>query len=197
MIRHPLIERERARYTFPWRWDPARYPPAYLRAGLAEGDVQRAVLDRLLAGGHFAVPVDSGAKHLRGRAAGALRRAGVANPDAVLFGRTGAGLAGLADVVGCTKHGRMLAIECKRPAHYVVSPKTGALVLAKNGAPGEATDQQLRFLDECHRRGGIAGVVWAVRDLEELLAEPRLAEEDVWEPAQPDHTGKDLEKGPA
>lgn len=153
--------------TFLHLWDANRYPLAYLRQGLDEAAVQRMVQAKLRALGAFVLTVDSGARLLRGRVMGAARRAGLP-PDAVLFtpGRTGAGVSGLADLIGCDMHGRMVAIEVKRPAHLVVSSKTGKLIQQRPaGAP---TPQQLGFLQEVHRRGGIAGVVWSPQDLDQV-----------------------------
>lgn len=148
-------------------WDQERYPGAYLRQGLDEAAVQRMVQAKLRALGAFVLAVDAGARLMRGRVMGAARRAGLA-PDAVLFtpGRTGVGVAGLADLVGCDAHGRMVAIEVKRPAHLVVSPKTGKLIQSRPA--GQPTEAQLAFLLEVHRRGGIAGVVWSPADVDQV-----------------------------
>jgi hypothetical protein len=113
------------------------------------------------------VPVDAGAKKLRGRAVGALRRAGVARPEAALAGATGAGIAGLADVVGTLKGGRSVYVEVKAPAWLGPSRRTGRMVQKR--AAGEPTPEQLAFLLDAVRKGAVAGVAWSMRDVVELL----------------------------
>lgn len=113
--------------TYPFRhaFDATRYPPAYLRLGIREEHVQAATLAALRGRGALVFPVDSGAKLLRGRAVGALRRAGVGQPEAVLYGATGAGFHGLADLVGILPGGRALFVEVKAPAWLAPSRRTG------------------------------------------------------------------------
>jgi hypothetical protein len=146
-------------------FERARYAAAYLLEGPTEAVVQARVLQALAARRILAWPVDAGAARLRGRAALALRWAGV-DPKA-LHGTSSGGIAGLADVVGILPGGRALFVEVKRPACYRTSPKTGRLILRH--AAGEATDAQLLFLERAHRQGAVAGLTWGPTDLAPLL----------------------------
>lgn len=145
----------------------SRYPPGYLRSGISEAQVQDAAIAALRARKALVYPVDAGAKVLRGRAVGALRARGVRNPEAMLAGRTGAGVAGLADLIGVLPGGRALFVEVKAPAWLAPSPKTGRLIQKR--AAGEPTDAQLSFLEEAWYRGAVAGVVWSALDLDALV----------------------------
>ena len=142
-------------------WDRHRYTRAYLSLPRGEVHVQAAVLARLQALKAFAFPVDSGAKKLRGRAIGALRRYGAVKPEALLKGSTGAGLAGLADVVFVWRNGRAGFLEVKRPA-LIVDGKVQMVA-------GHATEEQLTFLRNAHRAGAITGVVWSAPDVDLVL----------------------------
>jgi hypothetical protein len=62
------------------------------------------------------------------------------------------GLKGVSDILGVLEGGRLLAVECKAPQ-------------------GKVTPDQEWFLAEVIRRGGLAGVVRCIADLEKLLAE--------------------------
>jgi hypothetical protein len=171
--------------TFPHEWDQARYSESYLRLGSLHDAVVARCLTWIRVHHHFALEVDVGAKLLRGRAAGALRRAGVAKPSAVLFGRTGAGMAGLVDLVGVAENGRAIFVEVKAPAWLVPSKKTGRLVQKR--AADVPTTQQMAFLREVHRRGAYAGVAWHERDLDGIFgvtpkqAQPMAVATKGWE----------------
>lgn len=154
-------------YPFVHAFESARYPPGYLRLGVSEAQVQTAVIAALQVRRALVFPVDAGARMLRGRAVGALRRAGARHPEALLAGRTGAGVRGLADLIGILPGGRALFVEVKAPAWMVGSPATGRLVQKR--AAGAPTDEQLAFLAHVHRQGGVAGVVWSARDLDAIL----------------------------
>jgi hypothetical protein len=147
-------------------FDPARYPPGYLRQGLSEAKAQELMLQLLELRKILAVPVDAGARNLRGRAVGALRARGVRNPEALLAGRTGTA-AGVVDIIGALPGGCALFIEMKRPAYYAPSAKTGRLVQVH--AAGAPTEEQLRFLTAAHQQGAVAGVAWGPTDLDEIL----------------------------
>ena len=154
-------------YTFPWAWDAGRYQPTYLRLARTEASVQLAILDFLNHRHVLAWATDSGAKTLRGRAVGALRRAGHKDPNAALVGRTGAAHAGHPDIIGLAcwpKHpGRMVAIEVKKPAHIIA----GRIA----SPPGLPTAAQLAFLDRVYRAGGVVGVAWSVDDAAIILGQ--------------------------
>ena len=161
-------------------FDASRYPEVWLRAGLDEGRVQALLLQHLRGHGCWVWPVDVGAAALQGRAAGALRRAGVRRPEALLRGRAPGGVAGLPDIHGIAPGGRPLYVEVKRPQHLVPSAKTGRLI--QRHPAGEPTREQLAFLLEARRRGALAGVAWGPQDLAEILNPPgviRVDEHDV------------------
>lgn len=173
-----------AGFAFPHTWDASRYPEAYLRFGLLHEAVVARCLAWLRARGHFAVEVDVGAKRLRGRAAMALRFAGVRKPAALLYGSTGGSSAGIVDLVGIAQDGRGIFVEVKSPAWLVPSKKTGRLVQKR--AADVATSQQLAFLAEVHRRGAYAGVAWSEIDLAPIFGVgPKVATSatrtDAWE----------------
>jgi hypothetical protein len=64
------------------------------------------------------------------------------------------GFPGCADIIGILDDGRWLAIEVKSPT-------------------GQATLDQLRFLAEIAKRGGLAFIARSVEDVERELAKPR------------------------
>lgn len=151
-------------------FDPSRYPEVWLRSGLDEARVQALLLAHLRARGCWCWTVDVGARALQGRAAGALRRAGVRRPEGLLRGRAPGGEAGLPDIHGIAPGGVPLYVEVKRPAHLVVSPKTGRLIQARPA--GEPTPQQLAFLAKARSLGALAGVAWGPQDLNAILCPP-------------------------
>lgn len=148
-------------------FDRSRYPEAWLRLGPTERQVQAQVLAHLRGQGCWCWSVDVGAAALQGRAAGALRRAGVRRPEALLRGRAPGGEPGLPDVHGLTRDGRPIFVEVKRPAHLVVSPATGRLI--QRHEAGAPTPEQLAFLAKARSKGALAGVAWGPTDLEEIL----------------------------
>lgn len=154
-------------YDFPHEFDASRYATAYLRTGISEAQVQVATLAALRARRALVFPIDAGARLLRGRAVGALRRAGARQPERHLVGLTGAGVAGLADLVGILPGGRALFVEVKAPAWLAPSPSTGRLIQKR--AAGEPSEAQLRFLADARRWGAAVGVVWSARDLDTIL----------------------------
>jgi hypothetical protein len=153
-------------YLFITAFDRARYPTAYLLQGWPEIAVQNQALGILRQLGAFVEAVDVGAAKLRGRAVGALRRAGVCDPDRLLVGRA-AGRKGVVDIIGCLDGGQALFIEVKKPAKYATSPATGKLIIEDKA--GEPTDEQLEFLYQAHLRGAAAGIIWAPFDVHALL----------------------------
>jgi hypothetical protein len=152
-------------------FDRSRYPVDYLRAGYSEENIQPLIVARLRQLRCWVHVVDAGAKTLRGRAFGALRRAG-ASTVAVQYGSAGSD-ATIPDLIGIAPDGRPLFIECKRPEHLARSPKTGALVQKRPA--GEPTERQVSFLLEAERRGAVAGVAWAALDCDAILAASRRA----------------------
>lgn len=154
---------------YPHEFIEDRYSPAYLLGCIPEQDVQAAILDLLYALRIFAMPVDAGAKTLRGRAARALRQAGA--DGRILAGAVGAGGEGFPDIIG-TLHpgGRSLFIEVKRPKWAGISSRTGKLITLQG--PGLPTRPQLAFLDAAHRAGALVGVAWSVDDVRRILEGP-------------------------
>ena len=57
---------------------------------------------------------------------------------------------GVADILGITTDGRLLALEVKRPG-------------------GKPSVEQVRFLAHVNRLGGVAGIVRSISDVKELL----------------------------
>lgn len=155
-----------AELPFPWKWDRSRYPDVLLLSHLSEATVQAQVLRGLHELGIAAWPVDVGGKTVRGRAFGALKRAGVKDATSVLrpsHPGGGDGTPGFVDVPGVLPGGRALFLEVKAPAWYSLSrARPGALV--KDRDAGEPSDAQLDFLWEAHCHGAVVGLVWSLRD---------------------------------
>ncbi|MBK8467947.1 MAG: hypothetical protein IPL32_19205 [Chloracidobacterium sp.] len=172
----PRLKSRVTEYPFLWRFDPDRYATAYLCSRIHEAQVVAWLLDALRRGwGAKAWPVDVGAKTLRGRAVGALRRRGVARPEQLLHGTTGAGMAGLPDIQAILPGGQAVLVEAKAPAWLKASGKTGRMILDR--AAGAPDPTQLAFLTDAHAHGALVGCAWAVTDLFEILGPPprRLA----------------------
>lgn len=155
-------------YPFRTEFDPGRYPLPYLLQGWPEIAVQNQALGIAKMRGHFLVAVDAGAAPLRGRAIGAMRRAGVAHPERLLAGRTGT-RKGVVDLVGCLKTGRAVFVEVKAPARYEPSPATRKPIVAERA--GEPTEEQLDFLAAAHEHGALVGLIWSPNDMLDLLVE--------------------------
>jgi hypothetical protein len=150
-------------------FDRGRYPAAYLRRGYSEANVQLVVIARLRQLGCWVHVVDVGADKLRRQAAGALRRAGV--KGAAIVGRTGMA-AGIPDLVGIAPDGRPLFVEVKRP-EWLRAGARGRTVQEREA--GEPTDAQRTFLLEAERRGAVAGIAWAVCDVDKIVFGARRA----------------------
>lgn len=162
--------------SYLWRWDRDRYKSSWLCLRPTEAQVQEATIMRLSLLGIPAAVVDAGAKKLRGRAIGALRRQGLDSrvASALLRGDTGI-LTGLVDIVGTIPPkvhrlafpwGIPLFLEMKAPEHLEPSPRGGFRQVDPAGAP---TPDQLAFLDAMHGAGACVGVLWSVDDLREVL----------------------------
>jgi hypothetical protein len=87
--------------------------------------------------------------HLRGIFAWRNHTTGIWDPTRRRF-RANAGLRGVADVLGVLPGGRFLAVECKGPR-------------------GRLTEEQVAFLDNVVKAGGVALVVKDVKELEREL----------------------------
>lgn len=169
------------------KFDPLRYSRFYRLSCVSESQVQSDVVGALQIMGIPAAVVDAGAAKLRGRAIGALNRAGASRAviQAVNKGKTGAGVAGLTDVVGCLPGGRALFLEIKAPQWLMVSPKTKKLVQKRPA--GEPKPAQLSFMDTMAEAGALVGVVWALCDLTEILEGQNVPLETIKNPPSMGH----------
>lgn len=150
-------------YPFVHAFDPARYSPAYLRRGPLEAEVQGVCILRLQTRWRARVTViDVGERRMRGRL---VRQFGL-SPKA-LVGLGGANERGIVDLAVTFPGGLAGWFECKSPAWYVTSRKTGRLIQRR--AAGEPTDEQLAFLLAQARLGAVAGLLWAAEDLDALI----------------------------
>jgi hypothetical protein len=156
-------------HPFPHRFDPSRYSDYYLLSRLSEAEVQAEVVKALRELRVTCWPVDVGSKNVRGRACGALRRAGVINPASLLRAKhPGAsdGALGFADVPGVLPGGRALFLEVKAPRWLKFGTRKVLVIDREEGLP---TPEQLRFLAEAHMAGAVVGVVWSARDAVEIV----------------------------
>lgn len=162
-------------YPFPHEFHREAYSDFYLLSCLSEAVVQAQIKEALEKMGLLAWVVDVGAKKVRGRACGALRKAGVANPAQVLRAKhPGASDApqGFPDIHGLIPT-RLSAtgilvpfyIEVKRPLWL----KFGKRGLAVDQQPGKPTPEQLAFLLSAHLVGACCGVAWSVADSNKIL----------------------------
>lgn len=127
-------------------FDRTRYPWLFLAFPHDEDEVQRDVLQLLELRDMAPWSVDVGGKALRGKTRS----------------RGAAGTKGIPDVFGYTPAGRLIAIECKRPAWLHASGR----VLREAGKP---TPEQLHWLDKLRSRGALCCIAWSVDDVIELL----------------------------
>lgn len=148
-------------YPFPHTFEPSRYAPAYLRSGILETQVQERCIARLVTRWRARVTViDAGDKRFRGR----LIRRGV-DPRALVG--SGGDERGIVDLAVTFPGGLAGWFEVKRPARYVVSPRTGRLI--QRSEAGAPTPEQLTFLAAQARLGAVAGVLWSELDLDALI----------------------------
>ncbi len=160
-------------YPFLHEFDRARYSPGYLRSGVLEAQVQDAVVAALSQRWRARVTViDSGDRRLRGRMARMLSTRGV-NPNLAVKGIGGTMERGILDLAVTFPGGRAGWFECKKPARYVVSPKTGRLI--QRSEAGTPTPEQLAFLLAQYGLGAIVGVLWSPSDIETAIAAPGVA----------------------
>jgi hypothetical protein len=148
-------------------WDSSRYLRSQLLSGLGEEAVVQEILEwawvkhRLVG-----VVIDAGAKKLRGRAAGALTRAGAGKAAIAKMnaGQTGAGCSGLSDIVFHLKpSGRAIWVEVKRRAWHRVD----GTVQRPHGRP---TLEQVAFLEARASEGCLVTCAWGWQDLDDLLS---------------------------
>ena len=159
-----------ADYQFLHRYERSRYPLGWLTSGVDEDVVVQAVINRCRSLGAEVAVVDSGAKQLRGRAVGALMRAGRRDLlKHVNRGTTGVGESGLSDLIGTLPGGQALYLEVKRPEHLEPGVRARWRILREHGQP---TDEQLRFLNRMWTAGACCGVVWSPDDAERVIRAP-------------------------
>jgi len=127
----PSVSEPNPRYPFLHTWDPARYRRSMLLGKVSEAFAQDEGVERLKTLGVFVKVVEAGGKNLRGRATGALARAGQSRGAIAkaLAGRTDA-QKGFPDTFGILL-GRPWFIEWKRPAWHDGHGK----ILRSAGAP--------------------------------------------------------------
>lgn len=140
-------------------FDRRRYGDNILKFYTTEAEVQEAILGALTYLRVKAFPVDAGAKALRGRAVGALKRAGLSAE--ALKGRTGI-QAGVSDVIGTLPGGRALYIEVKVPCRLDSSGHVAT-------AAGRPTKEQVDFLEMMQAQGAVCGVCWSAVDAIDLV----------------------------
>jgi hypothetical protein len=154
---------------YPRQFDRALYSDAYLLGHASEQQVQRAILDLLVARRIPAIAVDAGAAKLRGAFFRAVRGSGmISNEQAakMIAQPRGAAYAGLSDIVGTLRGGRALFIECKQPAWLRIG-RGNALRVERDA--GEPTGEQLAFLDSMCEAGALCMVAWSPDDVERAL----------------------------
>lgn len=145
-------------YPFLWRYERARYSPAYLRSGPSEEEVQAAIVEALRFRWRAVVTeLDVGDKRLRGR----LGRLGLDRRIVSMAG--GGNRKGIVDLAVTFPGGRAGWFEVKKPEFCVVSKSSGLLVQRRPA--GEASDEQLTFLLAQAEAGAVVGTLWAVEDL--------------------------------
>jgi hypothetical protein len=160
-------------YPFRWQWDRKRYPAPWLCTRPTEDAVEQQILALLAAKYVRAWKTDAAAKVLRGRARGALHRAGASREDMkiVFAGQAGAVGTGKSDITGVMPGGRALFIEVKQPEWLEPNRATGQLIQVKGRNAGTPTDDQLKFLMDMHQQGALVTVAWSTEDVEQLIAE--------------------------
>lgn len=172
MTHRPSPWKDEPDWGFVAHFERSRYTLAYLLAQVPEETVQENAIRKLDALGIPAVPVDVGAKKLRGRALAALRRlrADARTTAWVNDGQTGAGVKDFPDIVGTIPgSGLALYLECKAPEWLEPSAATVGRFIVKRRAE-EPRPGQLQFLQTMARAGAVVGVIWAPGDLDRILA---------------------------
>lgn len=105
-----------------------------------EKDIQNTIIAYLELAGHFVYRNNSGLfKHNYTTKSGYNKTSMIR-----------ASVIGASDIIGCSKDGRYIAIEVKKPGK-------------------KPTVQQEQFLDEVRRRGGIARVATDINDVSDLI----------------------------
>lgn len=146
-------------------WDRSRYPLRRLQTPRDEASVQAGVLALLARRGIMAWPVDAGGARLRGRVVAAAKRRGIADMGRLLHGATGGSVAGLPDVLGVARGGRLVAVEVKRPE--LVELRGGEP--RRIARPGKLRPEQAEFLRRLEERGALVCVAWDESDVDRLL----------------------------
>jgi hypothetical protein len=156
-----------------WSWDRKNYSDGQLYRRAPESTIQAECISALVSLGFVCFTVDAGAKALRGRAYGALRRANLGTGS--LNGRAGAAQKGVVDIVGVRRRdGKALFIECKANAWA----RTGKRGLRIDRPAGRPTEEQLDFLHRMYQAHAIVGVAWSMTDVHRIVGFYELMDEE-------------------
>lgn len=158
-------------YPFPWKFERSRYGEMYLMSQFTEAQVQKDIIELLIAYRVDVVAIDAGGRRQRGRMMAAAKAAGIPLAG-VQNVKTGSAIpSGFSDLEATlAPYGRALYIEVKAPAW--LAPKGfhigGPKVMRRAGTPSA---EQLDFLLSKHSRGALALVAWSCADVVHYLDE--------------------------
>lgn len=156
-------------YPFPWEFRRERYTELYLMSCVQESRVQADIIALLKNYRVEGFPIDAGGRRARGAMIGAAKNAGISIGHLASVKTGGAIPKGFADLESTlAPSGRSLYIEVKAPAWYSVN-----MVIVRPA--GFASEDQLEFLLEKHRRGAVVMVAWSAAEVMEYLG-PLLVE---------------------
>ena len=153
-------------YSFPHRFDRARYKPFYLLRHLSEAQVQAEIVSQLRALKVDVIAIDAGGKKTRGLMLSRAKQSG--QPVDVALMSTKTDLKGFPDLEATlAPEGRALYIEVKAPEWIEPSGDwnhngTQFRVVRKAHKP---TQEQLDFLHAKQQRGALVLVAWSVTDV--------------------------------
>lgn len=150
-------------YPFPWEFRRERYDELYLMSCVQESKVQSSIITLLKNYRVEGFPIDAGGRRARGAMMAAGKAAGI-SVGALCSVKTGGAIPkGFADLESTlAPDGRSLYIEVKAPMWCDVSMK----VIRQAGF---ASQEQLDFLSEKHKRGAVVMVAWSAQDVVEFL----------------------------
>jgi hypothetical protein len=150
-------------YPFPWEFRRERYDELYLMSCVKESRVQADIISALKNYRVQGFPVDAGGRRARGVLIASASAAGV--PFGALANvKTGGAIPkGFADLESTlAPDGRSLYIEVKAPMWCDVSMH----VIRQAGF---ASQEQLDFLLEKHKRGAVVMIAWSAKEVVEFL----------------------------
>lgn len=147
------------RYPFPWEFQRHRYTELYLMSCVQESLVQADIISLLKNYRVEGFPIDAGGRRARGAMIGAAKNAGISIGHLASVKTGGAIPKGFADLESTlAPDGRSLYIEVKAPAWF----DEGMRVIRPAGF---ASQDQLDFLLEKHKRGAVVMVAWSAQDV--------------------------------